>query len=148
MYTVQREFVTLMDKFKKLNSIEKIINSELSFAEIVVLENITQIKQEVTISRLADEMMVSKAASSKIVSSLVKKGFVERKPDQVDKRVAYINLTYKGKEVIERAYSSMENLSKIIAEKMGEEDMSNLVSLINKLYIILEKEKKEGKQDV
>lgn len=148
MYTVQREFVTLMDKFKKLNSIEKIINSELSFAEIVVLENITQINQEVTISRLADEMMVSKAASSKIVSSLVKKGFVERKPDQVDKRVAYINLTYKGKEVIERAYSSMENLSKIIAEKMGEEDMSNLVSLMNKLYIILEKEKKEGKQDV
>ena len=148
MYTVQREFVALMDKFKKLNSIEKIINSELSFAEIVVLENITQINQEVTISRLADEMMVSKAASSKIVSSLVKKGFVERKPDQVDKRVAYINLTYKGKKVIERAYSSMENLSKIIAEKMGEEDMSNLVSLMNKLYIILEKEKKEGKQDV
>ena len=148
MYTAQKEFVALMDKFKKLRSIEKIINSELSFAEMVVLENVTQINDKVTVSKLAEEMKVTKAASSKIVTSLEKKGFVERITDSNDKRFSYILLTTKGEAVVAKTYCSMENLSKRIAEKMGEEDMSTLVRLMNKLYLILEDGKKEGKKDV
>lgn len=148
MYTAQKDFVTLMDKFKKLRSIEKIIDSELSFAEMVVLDNIIQIKEDVTISRLAEELKVTKAASSKIITSLEKKGFVLRKIDSNDKRFSFIYLTPKGEAVVNKTYCSMENISKRIAEKMGEEDMSKLVSLMNKLYIILEEGKKEGEKDV
>ncbi len=149
MYSIEKEFVDLMDKFRKLKSLDKILVNKLSFAEMIVLNHITEMSKDITVSNLSEDLKITKAAVSKLISNIEEKGFVERVEDKNDRRITHIAITPEGLENVEHANNNMEKHSKFIYEKMGEEDMKKLIELMKKLYKIMETEKKEkGKIDV
>lgn len=52
-------------------------------------------------SEVADYMSLSKSTMSAHMNSLVKKGFVIRRNDEMDHRVIYLSLTDKGSRIVE-----------------------------------------------
>lgn len=149
MYSTEQEFVLLMDKFRKIKPLEKIIENDLTFAEVVILDQIINLKSDVTVSNLSESLNISKAAISKLVTSIEQKGYISKKEDIKDKRISHIIITPKGKEVVEKTFEHFKKMSRFISEKMGEDDLKQLVELLKKLYNVLDIEKKErGRIDV
>jgi len=149
MYTAEQEFVLLMDKFRKIKPLEKAIENDLTFAEVVILDQIINLKSDVTVSNISESLNISKAAISKLVTSIEQKGYILKKEDIKDKRISHIIITPKGEEVVGKTFEHFEKMSRFISEKMGQEDLKQLVELLKKLYNVIELEKKErGKTDV
>lgn len=53
------------------------------------------------VTEISDELMVTKANVSMLVTKLVKEGLVEKEQSQTDKRVFHLSLTEKGRQYID-----------------------------------------------
>lgn len=68
---------------------------------------------------------------------LLKKGYVEKQQSAEDKRIAYLYLTQKGKELVESARVLMNENLDMLREGMGEEKYEQLVELLKNANEIL-----------
>jgi len=92
----------------------------------------------VKISALSTHLHMSKPAASQMLNSLEKKGYIERKATQSDRRVVFVNLTANGYVLLEEIQQKYLELLNEILEKFSETDVKTLISLLNKLYDIME----------
>lgn len=87
---------------------------------------------------LVDVSHTTMSAASKKISILEKKGLISRRNSETDRRNVYITLTDQGKMICkqekERKHAWMEH----VIERMGEEDMLQLVMLSNRMLDIME----------
>lgn len=67
----------------------------ISSAEYPVLIKLFQ-KDGVTQEEIANELDIDKSAITRVIRSLLDKGFIEKKKDEVDRRCNHIFLTEKG----------------------------------------------------
>ena len=100
-------------------------------------------KDELTLSEIIKTTGMTMSAASKKISILEKKGLLERKASDKDKRKICIKLTEKGHEICQnektQKYKWMEN----VIERMGEEDTRKMLDLINKMFDIMEEMEQE-----
>lgn len=143
-----KEFISILHKMKclmhKARPVKSIPHGE--FMLLTAIDHAIQKHAEKTpgikVSELAKRMEVTMPAVSKMLSLVEEKNYIERITDRSDRRVVYINLTDNGKNIIETASEKMEEMTNRVLGAMGEEDTETLVRLLNKLYIILERENK------
>ncbi|WP_292378528.1 MarR family winged helix-turn-helix transcriptional regulator [Methanosarcina sp. UBA289] len=94
-----------------------------------------------TISELAKAMEVSKPSASNMVSKMVDKGLLKTKASPKDGRVCLLELTDKGKRVIEiESWADMKFFEKI-REILDEEEFEVLERIFEKIASGLEEEK-------
>lgn len=94
-----------------------------------------------TISELAKAMEVSKPSASNMVSKMVDKGLLKTKASPKDGRVCLLELTDKGKRVIEiESWADMKFIEKI-REILDEEEFGVLERIFEKIASGLEEEK-------
>lgn len=103
------------------------INSELSkydinSSEYMYIMAIFEDKK-VSLGYLSNELAVDPALTTKVVNSLVKKGFVEKERSATDKRSFEVILTQKGREVKPIIYDVVDNWTKIMMSEMKHEDV-------------------------
>lgn len=94
-------------------------------------------------TRLADILGVTRSAVSQIVNKLEKQGIVRRVPDDVDKKIAYIEVT---EDALEKYGSDLQLCIQFIGdvvEKFGEEKFETMYALINDFSDLLQKEKEK-----
>jgi DNA-binding MarR family transcriptional regulator len=77
------------------------------------------------ISDISDRFDITSAAASQLVDKLVQSGFIQREEDPHDRRAKLLNLTEKGKELIqdstERRYRWVEDVAqKLSAQERGQ----------------------------
>ncbi len=58
-----------------------------------------------TVGQLADELALSRSATSRLVDRLVQQGLVDRAPDPDDRRQLAVGATRDGREVVQRLVS-------------------------------------------
>ena len=97
-------------------------------------------------TKIADKLGITRSAVSQIVSKLEKEGVVRRVPDEVDRKIAYIEIS---EHVLERFGEDIEKytgyLNEVIAD-FGEENFENMFHLfISFTELLQEKAKKAGK---
>ena len=102
----------------------------------------------ITMRRIADVSHMTMSAVSKKISILEKKGLVTRRNSETDRRNVYITLTEQGKMICkqekERKHAWMEK----VVERMGEEDMLQMITLSNRMFDIMEElESQETEQE-
>jgi len=77
------------------------------------------------ISELSERFDITNAATSQLVDKLVQSGLVQREEDPHDRRAKLLNLTGKGKEMIqqgtERRYRWVEDLAHKLSEQEREQ---------------------------
>ena len=74
------------------------------------------------------------------------KGIVERVPAKADRRKVYIRLTKQGEETVEEVGRTFFRFLDQVAERIGEEDLEELIRLLGKASVALQEIKKEFQQ--
>ena len=76
---------------------------------------------------LADELDLGKVALGQLIDRLEKTGFVERRLDEIDKRVKRVFLTKRSQTLIARIRDSVSVTEKEILERIDEPDLKATV---------------------
>ena len=116
-----RDDVKVIDKDSRFNQTELRLLGEIVAAKYEERRYIS--------TQLANHLGITRSAVSQIVNKLEKEKVVKRVPDEVDKKIAYIEITdeFSGlfKEDLNKAIAFVE----IIVEKMGEDRFMEMCGL-------------------
>jgi DNA-binding MarR family transcriptional regulator len=85
-------------------------------------------------------MGVTAAAATQFIKRLEEFEYVQREVDALDRRVVKVSLTEKGKTAVTQTRACFAMALDGLVKDLGEEDAENLVRLLNKTSIYMEKE--------
>lgn len=94
-------------------------------------------------TQLADRLGVTRSAISQIVQKLEKQGVLCRIPDEVDKKIAYIELSENAREKFETEIKEYINAVGEIVARFGKAKMDKMFALIEEFEIVVGKVKEE-----
>lgn len=89
-------------------------------------------------AQLAKRLCITRSAVSQIVNNLEKRGIVKRVADDVDRKIAYVELTDSTMEAYLSAKSSAEVQVGEIIRVFGKENMDQLFALADKFGEVVE----------
>ena len=89
-------------------------------------------------SELTKNLCITKPATSKILNTMEKKGYISRVSNKSDRRVVYVKLTNDGEKFLKDQDRKFQQFTCSIVEKMGQEDTDDLICLFGKLYDVIE----------
>ncbi len=95
-------------------------------------------------TQLAQRLGVTRSAISQIVNRLESEGVVRRVPDEVDKKIAYIEVTGDILSTYQEDVNTCLDYIQRVVEKFGEDRFEQMYALITEFMDCLESEK-EGK---
>ncbi len=75
---------------------------ELSLSQIKLLHHLEDAAREVSLTEAAELVHVSMPAASRMVDDLVRRGFIQRREDETDRRMKRVCLTDGGRTAIRR----------------------------------------------
>jgi DNA-binding MarR family transcriptional regulator len=90
-----------------------------------------------TSSELAEVFDVQKSAITAIIQRLWEKGLIERTRDEKDRRVVYLTLTDKGKELYSKCEERIHNLVETFITQFDESEIQQFIHTFEKLNHIL-----------
>ncbi|MDD6995124.1 MAG: MarR family transcriptional regulator [Candidatus Borkfalkiaceae bacterium] len=104
-------------------------NSEMRMLEEIVTAE--KKKERLISTELADRVGVTRSAISQMVNRLSSEGLVKRVPDEVDRKIAYIELDGNAKELYLAQRKRMgDSVSKVIAE-FGADKVNQMLKLVD-----------------
>ena len=107
--------------------------SELSMRQILYLTTIIRLGRP-TFSDLARELNVSKPSVTANVTTLIKKGYVQKVQDHEDLRSFHIILTSKAIEFDRLHQNIHKTLARQLAGNLDEKEINQMVVLMNKAF--------------
>jgi len=126
-----------MEKIAIANKSAKLGDTELRLISEIVFSNY---KGERLIStQLAKKLDVTRSAVSQIVKKLEKDGVIKRVPDEIDKKIAYIELTENSLDGYKKAKEEGEVFVGKLIENFGKNKLDSLLSLSEEFWEIIEK---------
>ena len=97
-------------------------------------------KNALAMTQLSNELLTSKQQMTPIIDKLIEYGFVERKHDEIDRRVVKITLSSSGKKFLEKQKMDMLAILKSKIQNLSDDDLETLYkdfleirTIINKL---------------
>ena len=106
--------------------------SELSMRQVLYLNTIIRLEHP-TFSDLAKELNVSKPSVTANVSSLIRKGYVQKVRDDEDLRSYHIILTQKGIDFDELHQNVHKLLAQQISSHLDQDETIQLTNLLDKI---------------
>jgi MarR family transcriptional regulator, 2-MHQ and catechol-resistance regulon repressor len=106
-------------------------------SDFVVLESLLH-KGPMTVSAIGRKVMLSSGSTTTAVDRLEKRGLVERRADDRDRRVAVVALTPAGRMVIEPAYKAHAVALERAASGLSPAERQHLITLLKKLGVAAE----------
>lgn len=89
-------------------------------------------------SEISKQLKTTKPATSKMLNILEEKGYIERINNKVDRRAVYVNITKEGVLVLEKQKNNNLKLFTKILQRIGEDDIKNIIMLMKKMNSIME----------
>ncbi|MFD1738108.1 MarR family winged helix-turn-helix transcriptional regulator [Bacillus salitolerans] len=121
---------------KAENLIKKEIGDDITNEQHYTLRYINSVGI-CTSTELAEVFDVKKSAITGIINRLEERGLIDRKRDDVDRRVIYLSLTPEGKSVYENAQEKICSLVETIITKFDEQEIEAFMRTYEKLNTIL-----------
>ncbi len=90
-------------------------------------------------TQLAKRLGVTRSAISQIVNNLEERNVVKRVPDEVDQKIAYIELTEGIMEIYKPDIDACLDFVESLVEEFGEERFNELYNALNALIALAEK---------
>jgi DNA-binding MarR family transcriptional regulator len=104
--------------------------------QLLVLKYVKE-RHSVTMSDISNEMGLGSSTTSGIIDRLVKQGILTRSRRELDRRVIYIELTEKAKEMISKIDLNHEVFYQSLFSKLSNEDKEQMTIFLEKLYSVL-----------
>lgn len=109
--------------------------NEVSMREYDVLYTLSKCESPQRLADLADHVLLSQPALSRLVDRLVERGLVERCTDSSDRRAIRLSLTEQGRQVqrgIGRVHAT--DIAQALSASLTPEEMQQLTELTRKVY--------------
>lgn len=103
-------------------------------------------EKDITVSDLAARLFISSPAVSRMLGNLEDRGLIERYVQKSDRRNKYLRLTAYGKQVCTDNEKQIKRFFDEVVERMGEENMNQLSSLLNRMHQVTEDLMEEYKE--
>lgn len=134
------ELFKAMHQFHKLRLGDMMPN--VSGADFWAMRNIVDKGEDgkITVSELAKKTNVLPSAISRTIRGLEDKGYVERTINKNDRRNTYVEMTDKGREVMQIVRENMHDFGEAVLSKLDENELSQLIAYLNNIYDIAQKE--------
>lgn len=104
-------------------------NSELRMLEEIVAAD--KKGERLISTQLADKVGVTRSAISQMVNRLSEKGLVQRVPDDVDRKIAYIELTGNAKELYNAQRKRMGEVGAKVVADFGADKANQMLKLVD-----------------
>ena len=127
-----------------LHSKKLIQQCGLTGPQLIILREIN-ILEQISVSEIAVSVSLSNATVTDILDRLEKRGFVERKRSENDKRRVLISLTDSGKEVIEKSPPLIQERFTTELEKLQDWEQTLLLASLQRISSMMEAEEIEAK---
>jgi MarR family transcriptional regulator, 2-MHQ and catechol-resistance regulon repressor len=82
---------------------------------------------------LADRLFLDKSTTSRVVQSLVRKGYVEQREDATDRRAMSIAVTRKGRALCSRIVDDLVDQQKLLLRDLEPELRAGVVTVLRRL---------------
>jgi DNA-binding MarR family transcriptional regulator len=116
------QIASTAQKNERFNNTEVRLMSEIVYAKS---------KGERLIStQLADRLALTRSAISQIVAKLEEEGVVRRVPDEIDKKIAYVELTEATEEKFGKVVDSYAEFIGQVVARFGVKKMDKMLSLV------------------
>lgn len=120
--------------------------SDVGIAEIALMKavanNTADSDENANIADIQGHLFVTKGAISQMLGALEKKGYLNREIDKSNRRKLIITLTPSGKELLGKVEHKLDLLLSEIIALIGKDDAMQLISIINRISDVAEKEEK------
>ena len=133
----------LVNLFNMVLELEEKAVGESSFDDLSITEVHTLVAigkgRPRTMTHVANLLSISVSTLTTAINKLVKKGYVERLRDEVDRRIVRIHLTESGREAVEAHEAFHENMIEEALSHMTEEELPKFISSIDNIneYLIM-----------
>ena len=124
---IMRASNLLIDDLKKT-----LKNYPVNVTEFAVMEFLYS-KGEKSIQEIRDRILLASGSATYVVDNLEKKGYVNRKISQKDKRVTYIKLTEVGKKLMDDIFPIHKINTKMIFDNLTKEELVTLKEILKKI---------------
>lgn len=113
---------------------------DLSFVEYSVLRLLARAgaSQQLSPSRLAEQVVRTTGAMTKILDRLEGRGLLERVPDPTDRRALLVRLTHEGLEQSDKASAAYAVLRSRVLEGLAVEEIATVTAGVGRLVELLE----------
>tara|TARA_B100001939_G_C16895287_1_gene597301 strand:- start:196 stop:630 length:435 start_codon:yes stop_codon:yes gene_type:complete len=108
-----------------------------SMATGYVLLNID--KEGTPSTKLAPKMGMEPRSLTRMIKTLEENGLIEKKSDELDKRLVKIFLTNKGKKIRSQAKDIVLSFNTKVQEEINEEDLTKCFSVLSKLNNLIDR---------
>ena len=123
------------------NSLKNIDLMDLSMTEIHTIEAVG-IKYAKTMGEIAHDLRITVGTLSAAITKLIKKGYVERKRTEEDRRVVLVSLTSKGENVYREHQVFHEEMICAMLSNFSDEEEQVLSKSLEKLNTFFEEKYK------
>jgi len=98
----------------------------------IIMNNVADSVENTNISDIQKHLYITKAAVSKMLGVLEKKGYLVREVNTHNRRTLSITLTPKGREILKLFDNDIENKLIEIIHRLGKPDIEQFIMSINK----------------
>ena len=131
MFYKKLEEVTKTDGETPFNSTELQLLRELAFAK---MEN-----RRLISTQIAKLLGVTRSSVSQMVNKLEIQGVVKRVPDEIDRKIAYIEMTEESEQLCGAELEKWTTGMTRITKAFGKEKMEKMIALLEEFVSIAEK---------
>jgi len=111
---------------------DRICCHDISVTQCYALETLVQ-HGPLRLSALADRLFLDKSTTSRVVGTLVKKGFVDQNADAQDGRAIALNATRKGRSLCARITDDLVDQQKQLLQDLDPEVRTGVVRVLRRL---------------
>ena len=127
------QFKKMIHKGFSLESLDNKVNMTELIIMNEIVNNTTDPKDNVKISDIKKFLSISKGAISHNLASLEKKGYITRTINENNRRNVIVTLTDDGRAIMKEHYSQFTNKLEEIVSRLGEDNVKQLISIVNKM---------------
>jgi len=113
----------------KMEEMNKLSFSDVNYSLLQYIFTIGA-TEDLTFSDLADRMHITKPAVTASANKLIEKGLATKKRSGEDRRLYYLSLTDKGREVYNVSKSANKRFEELIRERLSKEEVDELTRLL------------------
>ena len=126
--------------YLKTVKISNLFSEDISFAEYVMLQLITEMSNEtrsadVWVSEIVKRVEVTPQAVSKFIHLAVGKGYIERFDNASDRRSTGVRITDRGRAVLSKTGEELTAFRKSVFNEFSDEELATMHGLMIKLQI-------------
>ena len=124
----------------KSMKISGLFSEDISFAEYVMLQLISEISNEtgstdVWVSDIVKRVEVTPQAVSKFIHLAAGKGYIESFENESDRRSIGVRITDRGRAILSKSEEELTAFRKSVFKEFSEEELATMHALMSKLQI-------------